>query len=160
MVKLFWVNVNDVRLAIMARPRGGDWLEDEIDSLRTQSVDTLVSLLTDDEVEELDLVGEAQACDVGSVEYVRFPIEDRSVPTDSTEFRNLLDELEARLRHKKAIAIHCRMGIGRSSLVAACLLRRLGLSCAESFQQIEDARGCPIPDTKAQSDWVEQLSLF
>ena len=33
------------RLAIMARPRAGDWLEDEISGWRAQGVEIVVSLL-------------------------------------------------------------------------------------------------------------------
>jgi hypothetical protein len=34
------------KVRIMARPRGGDWLIDEIKALRASGVDILVSLLT------------------------------------------------------------------------------------------------------------------
>ena len=40
---------------MLPRPRGGDWLADEIRSLRACGVDVLVSLLTGEEVGELDL---------------------------------------------------------------------------------------------------------
>lgn len=43
------------RLAIMPRPRAGDWLEDEAQSWRRQGLDVVVSLLEDNEVAELDL---------------------------------------------------------------------------------------------------------
>lgn len=159
MVKLYWISEINSRQAIMARPRGADWLETEIKSLRSQSVDVVVSLLTDDEVEELELREEAQQCATHGIEYVRFPIEDRSVPSDLADFNVLLKELDMRLAEKKAIAIHCRMGIGRSSLVAACLLRQTGLTTARSFELIEASRGCAVPDTQAQFDWVDELRL-
>ena len=50
------------RLAIVPRPRGGDWLADEIQALREAGVDVLVSLLTADEVAELDLAREEAWC--------------------------------------------------------------------------------------------------
>src|SRR6266567_3098967 len=50
------------RISIMARPRGGDWLLDEIKALREASVDVLVSLLTPAEVMEFDLREEAECC--------------------------------------------------------------------------------------------------
>ena len=51
-----------VRIGIMPRPRGGEWLDDDIKSVREQNVDVLVSLLTEDEVSELDLLHEAAVC--------------------------------------------------------------------------------------------------
>ncbi len=62
---LYWVETGSTgRLATMARPRAGDWLEDEMRGLRAMHVDVIVSLLTDDEVSELALGAEAQACDL------------------------------------------------------------------------------------------------
>ena len=42
----------------MPRPRGGDWLDGEIQSLAKADVDVVVSLLTADEVAELELQDE------------------------------------------------------------------------------------------------------
>lgn len=42
--------------AIAARPRGGDWLEDEMKAWRRLGVTTIVSLLTPEEERELGLV--------------------------------------------------------------------------------------------------------
>jgi hypothetical protein len=49
------------KLSIVARPRGGDWLFDEIKALREAGVGVLVSLLTSPEVSEFDLAEEAAA---------------------------------------------------------------------------------------------------
>jgi len=43
------------KLALAARPRGGDWLEDEIAAWRKAGADTVLSLLTPDEEQDLDL---------------------------------------------------------------------------------------------------------
>ena len=56
---IYWIDqLAPHRLAIMPRPRGGDWLEDEIRSLRLEGVDVLVSLLTETEARELELDSE------------------------------------------------------------------------------------------------------
>lgn len=47
------------RLGILPRPRGGDWLEDEVPSWRNSGLDVVTSLLTPDEVPELGLQDEA-----------------------------------------------------------------------------------------------------
>ncbi len=54
--------------------------------------------------------------------------------------------------------LHCRMGIGRSALVAASLLVVLGMPATATWARIEQARGCPVPDTPEQRAWVEQLA--
>ncbi len=43
------------KISTMARPRGGDWLLDEVKALREAGVDVLVSLLTSEEEKEFDL---------------------------------------------------------------------------------------------------------
>src|SRR5438046_543366 len=63
--EIFWLDRTPAaagRLAVLPRPRGGDWLEDEVRSLRAAGVDTLVCLLTKEEVTELDLADEAACC--------------------------------------------------------------------------------------------------
>jgi hypothetical protein len=52
------------RLSTMAKPRGGDWLDDEMRALAGAGVTALVSLLTEEEARELDLVREAEAASV------------------------------------------------------------------------------------------------
>ena len=52
----FWVETdNQIRVAIVPRPRGGDWLEDEVSQMKRAGVDVLVSMLPPDEATELGL---------------------------------------------------------------------------------------------------------
>jgi len=54
--ELYWVEAPwQGRLAIAPRPRGGDWLEDEVRAWRQSGVEVVVSLLTDSEIAEFDL---------------------------------------------------------------------------------------------------------
>jgi hypothetical protein len=47
------------KLAMSARPRGGDWLKDDVAKWREAGIDTVLSLLTADEERDLDLRDEA-----------------------------------------------------------------------------------------------------
>jgi hypothetical protein len=76
--------------AIIPRPRGGDWLEDELRSLREAGLDIIVSLLE---------------------------------PHEETE-----------------------------------LLIMSGLSAETAFEEIGAARGCPVPETAEQHQWVRELA--
>ena len=49
------------RLAIVARPKGGDWLSDEASGWHQARLDIVVSLLEDDEAAQLGLSDEAEA---------------------------------------------------------------------------------------------------
>src|SRR5947209_11006948 len=87
--ELYWIDGRwRGRLAIMPRPRGGDWLEDEIRSWRREGVNEIVSLLTADEMADLELGDEAHLCRREGVEYLHFPIEDRGVPNSQSAARD------------------------------------------------------------------------
>jgi hypothetical protein len=59
---LFWIVGSwRGRLAIAARPRGGDWLEDELNGWRLAGINVIVSLLESDEVAQLGLLEESRA---------------------------------------------------------------------------------------------------
>ncbi len=49
----YWINANGLRLAIVPRPRGWDWLADDIAALRSAGIDVLLSALTPAEIDEL-----------------------------------------------------------------------------------------------------------
>jgi protein-tyrosine phosphatase len=121
-------------------------------------VDVVVSALTSAEIEELGLVEETRCCRDTGLNFVPIPIEDRSVPDSFSEFRGLIRSLTELLRNGKAVAVHCRAGIGRSSLIAASLLIQNGFTAESAFRAVEEARGCPVPDTPEQRQWVERHS--
>lgn len=158
-MNLYWIRADGIRLAIAARPRGLDWLSHDIKCLKKEGVDMLVSALTLPEVEELGLVAEENCCHSCGIEFVSFPIEDRSVPPSLSEFEKLLNFLNESLAKGRGVAVHCRAGIGRSSLIAASLLVKHGLSPETAFLAIEKARAFPVPDTPDQRQWVERYSL-
>lgn len=158
--ELYWIV--DVpqgrRLAIMPRPRGGDWLSDELSSWKSSRVDVVVSLLAVDEVADLGLSQEAALCEALEMIFVSFPIVDRGVPSSGEAFLGLVERLHGYLANDQGVAIHCRMGIGRSSLVAASLLVKSGLATSDAFTAISHARGMTVPDTSSQIDWVESMA--
>ena len=154
----FWIKRDGLRLAITPRPRGYDWLVDDIRLLKRAGVDVLVSALTPYETEDMGLLEESRCCQNYGLEFLSFPIEDRSVPASFSEFDGLLNSLTDRLRKGKAVGVHCRAGVGRSSMIVASALIRDGLSVDSAFHVIQDARGCSVPDTAEQRQWVERYS--
>jgi len=142
------------KLAILARPRGGDWLTDEVEGWKTAGVDVVVSVLTSGEESELGLTSEAEIVKRAGLTYINFPIADYSVPPSKIPIQQLAAELNDQLSRGARIGVHCRQGIGRSSLVAACVLVTSGESPQSAFEHIERARGRSVPDTAEQKDWV------
>ena len=152
---IYWIPGNWAgRLAILARPRGNDWLSDEIQGWRDAGVQVVVSLLGEEEERELGLAEEAQIVRASNLRFINFPIEDYGVPSSEVELHQLVKEVEQLLDHGHNVGIHCRAGIGRSSIVAACLLVSGGEAVETSFEQIQKARGVQVPDTVNQRAWV------
>ena len=146
------------QVSIMARPRGGDWLLDEIKTIRSADVDVLVSLLTPDEVMELDLSEEAESCRRQEVIYLSFPIPDRQTPPFSERTFTFLEQLHQQVSAGKHVAVHCRQGLGRAALMAASLLVLAGFSPDQAFERLSSVRGYPVPETEEQRAWVVAFS--
>jgi protein-tyrosine phosphatase len=142
------------RVAIMARPRAGDWLEQEINAWKDLGIDVVVSLLEQEEISELALQDEAKLCRGRGIDFISFPIPDRGVPESGLEILRLARGLLASVHDGRSVAIHCRAGIGRSSLMAASLLIRSGITAEDALALIGEARGLGVPDTDEQRDWV------
>ena len=145
-------------LGIVPRPRGGDWLQDEVRSWRGAGLDVVVSLLTSDEEAELGLQQEAELAQREGIELRAFPIPDYGVPSSKADFARFLEGLDTALKTGKNVGIHCRQGIGRSSLLIAAVLVSAGIQPAEAFRRISKARGREVPDTDEQRRWVSQLA--
>ena len=155
MADIFWISGNPTPgLAIVLRPRGNDWLEDELLRMKGNGVDVLVSLLELEEVEELGLSEEGTLAMRNGLAYLSFPIQDRHVPPRLERFRSFVKELASRVRTGERVAVHCRGSIGRASITVACTLIHLGWEPRVALHAIETARGCPIPDTPEQRDWI------
>lgn len=157
--ELYWIDGPGLgRLAITPRPRGGDWLADEIQSWRRSGVDVVVSLLTREEQTELNLAEEEALCRANNIEFVSFPIVDQSVPSSAQAFTELVIKLGERLADGKNIAVHCRQGIGRAALVAIGVLIGSGFEPAAAIEQVGAARGCAVPETPEQRRWITDFA--
>jgi protein-tyrosine phosphatase len=146
------------RLAISARPRGGDWLDEELASWNNSGVNAVVSLLTAEEVDSLELQNEAAYSRDLGMQFRSFPIVDRQVPASKKDALRFIEQLDSDLTSGKNISIHCRQGIGRAGLIAACLLTARGIQPADAFDRISQARGVSVPETAEQRAWVEALA--
>ena len=130
--EIYWIPEARVgRLAVMPRPRAGDWLADE-------------SIL----------------CQNKHIEFISFPIADRQVPASPSAAIELVHRISILLQQGKNVAIHCRAGIGRSGLLAACVLVSQGFDVADAFEGISNARGTAVPDTEEQRIWIADVAKY
>lgn len=158
--ELYWVDESwPGKLAVAPRPRGGDWLKDDVASWKQANVNAVLSLLTPDEERDLDLSGEGGAIITQGMDFTSFPIPDRQVPRSEAKFAEVLESAARALSAGKNVLVHCRQGIGRSGLVAACLLVKKGMSPGAAIASVSAARGVSIPETAEQRDWIDHYAV-
>ena len=146
------------QVSVMARPRGGEWLPDEMQALRAAGVAVLVSALTPAEEAELDLTEEATLCQQAGMTYISYAIQDMNVPPFTEQTFSLLRQLAATLSEGKHVVFHCRQGLGRSVLLAASVLVLTGVTPQRAFELLSRARGYSVPETAEQRAWVVAFS--
>ena len=152
---VFWIGGDNApSLAIVLRPRGEDWLEDEMRRLKRNGIDTIVSMIEPQEAELLGLAEEAEKAHGAGLQFLSFPIPDRNLPVNTAEFREFVSNLAERLNSGERVGIHCRASIGRATIASACTLIHLGWSPKAALMAIEKARGVPVPDTFEQTAWI------
>lgn len=155
---IHWVNgLAPRRLALMPRPLGGEGLTEELEGWRLAGITSVVSLLEWHEIRELELEREEALCGASGIRFRSFPIKDRGTPASVSAVSALVTTLGAELETGQAVAIHCRAGIGRTGLIAGCLLHSLNVPQREIFPLLSRARGVTVPDTPEQEDWLKQF---
>lgn len=155
MKEVFWISgANAPHLAIVLRPRGGEWLHDEMRRIQASGIETVVSLLEPFEADMLGLEDEQAAAQAAGLHFLSFPIPDTQVPWDIAAFRGFVQGLADRLKNGERIGVHCRGCIGRATITSACTLMHLGWSARLALDAIARARGTNVPDTEEQERWI------
>jgi protein-tyrosine phosphatase len=153
--EVYWINDSDPpHLAIVMRPQGDKWLDEELREVRQSGIDMIVSLLEPREAEWLGLGDEKNAASRAGIEFLSYPIPDTQVPRDVAAFREFVAGIAERLTGGEHVGVHCRGCIGRATVTAACTLIHLGWKPALALTAIERARGVPVPDTQEQQEWI------
>jgi protein-tyrosine phosphatase len=146
------------KLALAARPRGGDWLADDVASWKRAGVSVVLSLLTPEEEREFDLREEGERTRKGGMFFWSLPIPDMQVPSPETKLAEVLDTTTATLSGGKNVLVHCRQGIGRTGLIASCLLIKSGMSPGAAIEAVSATRGRSVPETTEQREWIERYA--
>ncbi|MDZ7801884.1 MAG: cyclin-dependent kinase inhibitor 3 family protein [Trueperaceae bacterium] len=140
----------------VSRVRWDRDLDTDLQDLRQRfGTDVLVSLMRPYEHDLLEIPDLFPRAEAHSMRVRPFPIDDVSVPDarSADAFGQLIDELHAELEAGRTLTVHCRGGLGRSGLVAACLLVRAGLDAATAVRRVRKHRPGAI-ETRGQEAYV------
>ena len=115
-------------------------VDEFIEEIKQKGVGTIVVLLPSHELHDLygdvDLLAEYEQ---HQLEVIHFPLENFSVPDKIELFDQLIGRMVETLR-ERSVLIHCMAGCGRTGMVAAGVLVRLGSSATEAIEQVRDIR--------------------
>jgi protein-tyrosine phosphatase len=148
------------KIAIISRPRGNELLEESIEFLKNSEFHVIVSALMKEEEEELGLTNEREVCTQFNIEFFQFSIDDRGVPSSYKLLEQFCETLALKIHDGLSVGIHCRAGIGRSSLIAACTMIHLDYNSFDALNLISISRNLKVPDTSAQENWIEEYYNF
>lgn len=136
----------------------GAWSRDlptDLGAIRAWGANALVTLLEDNEFEQLGVRHLGDMAESAGLEWHHLPIPDMHAPGWHFERRWLYSGLRLRrlLRRGGKLVVHCRAGLGRAGTIAARLLVELGVPPAEAVSRARQARKGAI-QTAAQESHV------
>ena len=139
----------------------GGWWERELatDMRRLEEefeAHVLVSLMESHEYHGYRIPELLERPSIGGVEILRFAIKDMGVPqeAESESFEAFVQKILRRLERGQNVVVHCRGGLGRTGMVAACVLVALGRHTAdEAMATVREARKGTV-QTREQEDFV------
>ncbi|MEL6374307.1 MAG: protein-tyrosine phosphatase family protein [Pseudomonadota bacterium] len=145
------------RLSVMPAPRSPA-LDGWARALAQVGVTDVACLLDTADRNAFGLGREPEHLAAHGVRFHAYGIDDFGLPTDDATFASLIRALAQRLHAGGHVAVHCLAGIGRSGMTAGCTMKTVGFTADEAIARLSRARGCPVPDTAAQADYIRDFT--
>ena len=129
----------------------------DLESLKQQGVSCIVTLATEAEI--IDLGIESFTDCVATFNFLHYyeRIKDLSVPDANRKenIKTLLRNIRNQINFEKNVLIHCNAGLGRSGLIAALLVKTIGIF-PDSINHIRRYRPGAI-ETKEQEHFIDMF---
>jgi ADP-ribosyl-[dinitrogen reductase] hydrolase len=144
-------------------PRGwtGSWdrdLDRDLDEVQRWGATAVISLITDQELDLLQVRGLPEAVQNRHMEWWHLPIPDGHPPGPDFEraWGATGEAIRDRLRMRFDVLIHCKGGLGRAGTVAARVLVELGENCDNAIRKVRQARSRDAIETREQEGHVRR----
>lgn len=132
--------IEDDRLAGSGRPGLLGTLEEDLQMLRRERFGLIVTLTDEPGVE------------IEGVKRLHFPIDDMGIPTPRACEAACLT-IVAAMEAGERVLVHCRAGLGRTGLMAACVLVSLGESALSALDKVRGVHAGYV-QTPAQERFI------
>lgn len=139
----------------------GNWERDldlDLDRIRRWGATAVVSLITREEIRDLQVQDLSRAVASRHMEWWHLPIPDGQPPGPEFEkaWVHAGAAIRDRLRLGFDVLVHCKGGLGRAGTVAARLLVEFGESPESAIRRVREARSRNALETRAQERHVQQ----
>ncbi|GGI76964.1 cyclin-dependent kinase inhibitor 3 family protein [Deinococcus wulumuqiensis] len=125
-------------------------VEGDMQELARQGTNVIAPLIEEFEFEMLGMDGYHEKAEAHGLSISACPIVDGDVPSDPQRFGEFLDELMEGLLDGKNVVVHCRGGLGRAGLTAACLLVQAGMEPGEAMALVRKTRPGAIENSRQE----------
>ncbi len=138
------------RLYLHSMPGRNEPFPGFVAAAKALGIDTVYSLASIEEVmEKSHEYGAAIAAGAFPFAHLSFPVTDYGVPDNLEEFRRFISQTARQLEAGCTGLLHCGAGLGRTGMVAHCILVELGMSSAEATVAVRNAgSGAETPGQK------------
>lgn len=138
-------------LYISCSPGTKTSLETDISMIKHSQIDVVVCTMEWYELVHLGLVGYPESIQSKGILFYHFPIRDMTAPSCQT-IDIITNIIVNHLLNGKNVLVHCYQGLGRSGLICACCLVRLGLTDLKSIELVRKfRRGAIITNQQKES---------
>lgn len=133
-------------------------LTDDMRTLAQDGANVIAPLLEDHEFPMLGLEDYHGAADTFGLEVAPYSIPDGHAPHDPRDFAAYIDELMTYLLNGRSVVVHCRGGLGRAGLSAACLLVQAGLDADDAIALVRETRSPHAIETPQQEQFIHDFA--
>lgn len=151
------------RLGLTIAPGKKDykWARDldvDLDALKALGATRLISLMEDREYALLSIPTLRTRAEDFGMTVTWHMIPDQGVPQDTVAFRDLIESIVLALQAGETVVVHCRGGLGRTGMVAACTLIERGMKAAQALTAVRAARAGTV-ETRQQEAYLSHYAL-
>ncbi|CAM3725454.1 cyclin-dependent kinase inhibitor 3 family protein [Deinococcus frigens] len=130
----------------------------DMQTLAADGVNVLTPLIEDFEFDLLGMDGYHAAAELNNLEVKPFAVPDQHAPGKRADFAAFIDELMTDLLDGRGVVVHCRGGLGRAGLAAACLLVQGGMTAEGATALVRRTRGPQAIETPAQQQFIHDFA--
>lgn len=131
----------------------GGWnrdLETDVARLLGMEVHTIISLIEQKEMEELQVPNLGDVIQRHQINWIHLPIPDTTVPTNETmeNLESFKDTIVNSLLSEEKVVVHCKGGLGRAATIVCMILNWFNVPTKQSIDHIRKVRSpdCVNPE--------------